>query len=156
MTDPNTNADTPVNTRTCSASLCGAFYKKTFFTCQCVATLLVVLLPLFVTNTPSHGAARKVCYDRTFAWGNVTSFDVDSPIYDPEWDMSDAAAWNLFPVHLFNSISTVVSLLGFWVWLFFSPHMSEVARDLDRKCANFNCISVLAQNPTTFHLPRAS
>jgi hypothetical protein len=73
MTDPYTNANTPLNTSTCSASALGlavflivrgeTFYKKTFFTGQCVATLCVVLLPLFVTNTPSHGAARKVCHD---------------------------------------------------------------------------------------------
>ena len=41
---------------------------------------------LFVTNTPSCGATRKVCCDRAFAWRNVTSFDVDSQRYDPEWD----------------------------------------------------------------------
>jgi hypothetical protein len=65
---------------------------------------------------------------------NVTKFDVDSPSYDPEWGMEDGAEYNLFPVHLFNSISTVVSLFGFMVWLFFSPHMADVARDLDRTC----------------------
>ena len=31
------------------------FYAKTFFICQSVATLLVILLPLFVTNAASHG-----------------------------------------------------------------------------------------------------
>ena len=110
------------------------FYAKTFFTCQSVATLLVILLPLFVTNTASYGAASKECYDRTFAWRNVTKFDVDSQDYDPEWDVDDVAQWRLFPVHLFNSIATVMSLFGFWVWLFFSPHNSDVARALDRTC----------------------
>jgi hypothetical protein len=101
------------------------FYPKTFFTCQVVATLLVILLPLFVTNTAPYGAAGKVCYDRTFTRWNVTYLDVDSQHYDPEWDMDDSADWHLFPVHLFNSIATVMSLFGFWVWLFFSPHNSE-------------------------------
>jgi hypothetical protein len=64
----------------------------------------------------------------------LRNFDVDSKYYDPEWDMDDAADWHLFPVHLFNSIATVMSLFGFWVWLFFSPHNSDVARALDRTC----------------------
>jgi hypothetical protein len=118
------------------------FYVKTFFTCQSVATLLFILLPLFVTNTTSHGAASKVCYDRNFAWRNVTYFDVESPKHDPEWDMDDSASLHLFPVHLFNSITTVMSLFGFWVWLFFSPHNSDVARALDRTCTQkSNCSS---------------
>jgi hypothetical protein len=110
------------------------FYPKTFFTCQSVATLLVILVPLFVTNTASYGAASKVCYDRAFALRNETYFDVESLKYDPEWDMDDNSTWALFPAHLFNSIATVMSLFGFWVWLFFSPHNSEVARALDRTC----------------------
>jgi hypothetical protein len=98
------------------------FYPKTFFACQAVATLSVIFLPLFFTNTASYGAAGKVCYDRTFARFNATHFNVESQHYDPEWDMDDAADWRLFPIHLFNSISTVMSLFGFWVWLFYSPH----------------------------------
>jgi hypothetical protein len=120
------------------------FYAKTFFTCQSVATLLVILLPLFMTNTASHGAASKECYDRNFARLNVTMFDVDSQDYDPEFDMDDAANWRLFPAHLFNSMSTVMSLFGFWVWLFFSPHNSDVARALDRTCTK-QIIALLQQ-----------
>jgi hypothetical protein len=110
------------------------FNSVAFFACQSVATVCVVLLPLFVTNTASCGAARVVCYDRTIVMANVTSFDVDSPHYDPEWDMKDFAPWNLFPAHLFNSIAAVVSLFGFWAWLFFSPHKFDVAQNLDRRC----------------------
>ena len=99
-----------------------------------MATLSVILLPLFVTNTASYDAAGKVCYDRTFLRLNVVHFDVDSPKYDPDWDMDDAADRALFPVHLFNSMSTAMSLFGFWVWMFFSPHNSDVARELDRTC----------------------
>jgi hypothetical protein len=118
------------------------FYAKTFFSCQSVATLCVVLLPLFVTKTASYGAASKACYDWSFSWRNETHFDVGSQKnYDPEWDMDDSANWHLFPMHLFNSISTVMSLFGFGVWLFFSTHNSDVARDLDRTCRKKNdCI----------------
>ena len=62
----------------------------------------------------------------------MTRFDIDSQHYDPEWDMGDSAGWHLFPIHLFNSVSAGMSLFGFWVWLFFSPHYNEVGRDLDR------------------------
>jgi hypothetical protein len=79
-----------------------------------------------------------VCYGRAFAYRNVTRFDVDSQHHDPEWDMDDSVNWHLFPVHLFNSISTAMSLFGFWVWLFFSPHNSDVARQLDRTCTGKN------------------
>jgi len=94
------------------------FYPKTFLACQAVATVSVILLPLFVTNTASYGAAGKACYDRTFAWSNVTYFDVDSQWYDPEWDMDDNADRALLPIHIFNSISTVMSLFGFCGQLF--------------------------------------
>ena len=137
-----------------------AFYRKTFFTCQCVATLLGVLLPLFITNTPSHGAARKSCHDWTFMLNNATHWDVDSPDYNPEWEMEDSATFHLFPQHLYNSISTVVSLFGFWVWIFFSPHMADVARDLslrqqnirdlDRTCTKLDCISALPKTRSPF------
>ena len=58
----------PLTMPTCSASASEravylivrgeTFYKKTFFTCQCVITLSVILLPLFMTNTPSYGAVK--------------------------------------------------------------------------------------------------
>jgi hypothetical protein len=56
-----------------------------------------------------------VCHDWSFEWRNVTYYDVDYEFYDPEWDMDDSAARDLFPIHLFNTISTVVSLFGFGV-----------------------------------------
>jgi hypothetical protein len=157
----------PLTVPTCSASASElavylivrgeAFYKKTFFACQCVATLCVVLLPLFVTNTPSYGAARKVCHEWNFEWRNATHFDVEHQYYNPEWDMVSMegdALLHLFPTHLFNSISTVVSLFGFGVWLFFSPHMADVARDLDRTCTKLNYIFQITQ--TCYHPPHVS
>jgi hypothetical protein len=65
-----------------------------------VATLCVVLEPLFITNTPSYGAAHKVCHGWTFMRLNVTKFDVESPLYDPEWDMEETARLVLLPSHL--------------------------------------------------------
>jgi hypothetical protein len=64
--------------------------------------------------------------------------------------MNDVADRVLFPAHFFNSISTVISLFGFWVWLFFSPHNSDVARDLDRTCTKKNdCILSNITAPST-------
>jgi hypothetical protein len=141
----------PVTMPTCSASAfelaayltvrSEAFYKKSFFVCPSVATLCVVLLPLFITKTVSYGAARKACHDWSFEWKSVQYLDADNMDYNPEWEMEDYASWDLLPSHLFNSISTVVSLFSFWVWLFFSPYMSDMARDLDRTCTMPDCIS---------------
>ena len=122
------------------------FYAKTFFTSLVAITLCAVLLPLFVTGTSSYGAASGVCYDR-FALLRISWYeDPDSPYYDPEWDVDadESAVYHLFPVHLFNSISTVVSLFGFWVWLFLGPHKSSVAQDLDRTCTTSNCLRSFA------------
>ena len=106
------------------------------------ATSITTFLPpsiFFLQFNPIFFLHRAVslstaCYDWTFARLNVTKSDVNSQEYDPEWNMEDAADWLLFPAHLFNSISTVVSLIGLFVWLFSSPHNSDGARDLDRTC----------------------
>ena len=108
------------------------FHAKTFYASLAAANLSVMLLPLFVTDTASYGAARKVCYDRTFSVWNVTYLDEGSAYYNPDGDIDDVATFHLFPKHLFNSLSAVVSLFGFGVWLFFSSHQSDVAKDLDR------------------------
>ena len=108
------------------------FHTKTFYASLVATNLCVVLLPLFVTNTASYGAAEQVCYDRLFSMESAKFLDVDSPDYKPDWTFDDWATNHLFPQHLFNSLSTVVSLFGFGVWLFFSPHQSDVAKDLDR------------------------
>jgi hypothetical protein len=114
------------------------FYRKTFFAALVEATLFAVLLPLLVTGTSSYGAASKFCYDRFSPLRTAWYGDPDSDFYDPEWDLNadDVAIYHLFPMHLFNSISTVVSLFSFWVWPFFSPHKksSNVAQNLDRSC----------------------
>ena len=107
------------------------FYGKAFVTGLAAVTLCIILIPLFMTDTPSYGAARKACYDQSFDKWNATHW-AEGPRYRPEWSMDDDANRDLFPAHLFNSISTVVSLFGFGVWLFFSSHQSDVAKDLDR------------------------
>ena len=43
------------------------FHAKTFYAFLAATDLCVVLLPLFVTNSTSYGAAEKVCYDRAFS-----------------------------------------------------------------------------------------
>jgi hypothetical protein len=117
------------------------FYAKTFFTSLVAATLFVDLLPLFMTGTPSYGAASKVCFERFSPLRIAWYADPESSYYEPEWDVDadDNAAMNLFPSHQFNSISTAISLFGFWVWLFFSPHKSEQAKHLDRTCTTSAC-----------------
>ena len=130
------------------------FYAKTFFTSLVAATLCVDLLPLFMTGTPSHGAARKACYDRFSPLRIAWHGDPESQHHIPDWDVNteDSAGYHLFPVHLFNSISTATSLFGFWVWLFFSPHKSEQAKHLDRTCTTSACALFRDFNLLTFAL----
>ena len=63
------------------------------------------------------------------------------------------AARLLLPLHIFNSLSTVTSLFGSGVWLFFSPHQPDVAKDLDRTrtCFNCVCVCVFALGPFSLH-----
>ena len=116
------------------------FHAKAFYASLASGTLCVVLLPLFVSETTSYAAARKVCHDRNFSRESAIYWDVDSPRYKPDWDIDDDATRDLFPFHLFNSLSTVVSLFGFGVWLFFSPHQCDVAKDLDRTRTCTDCV----------------
>jgi hypothetical protein len=119
-----------------------AFHAKAFYASLAATSLCVVLLPLFVTNTLSYGAAVKVCYERTSSRLSSMFLDEDSPRFNPDWDMDSDYTQSgclLFPQHLCNSLSTAVSLFGFGVWLFFSPHQSDLAKDLDRKRMCINC-----------------
>jgi hypothetical protein len=119
----------------------GTFRTKTFYACLAATTLFFALLPLVVTGTASFGAAREGCYAKTVVRLNAVFLDVDSLRYDPDWNEEDNfdghANRHLFPIHHFNSISTVVSLFGFGVWLFFSPHNSDAAKDLDRTLGSY-------------------
>jgi hypothetical protein len=55
--------------------------------------------------------------------------------WEDTWDMDDNAINSLLPNLIISAFSTVVSLVGFVVWLFFSPHLvSAEAEGLDRKC----------------------
>ena len=117
------------------------FSAKTFYASLTAITLFFALLPLVVTGTASFGAARKECYVKTVVRLKERFLDVDSPQYEPDWTEEDnfdeEAIWHLFPVHRFNTISTFVSLFGFGVWLFFSTHNSDVAKDLDRTLGSY-------------------
>jgi hypothetical protein len=117
------------------------FRAKAFYASLAATTLFSALLPLVVTGTASFGAAQKGCYVKTVVRLEAHFLGVDSPDYDPGWtvegNFDDNAGWHLFPVHSFNTISTVVSLFGFGVWLFFSPHNSDVAQDLDRTLGRY-------------------
>jgi hypothetical protein len=108
------------------------FHARAFFAFLAATTVCIVLLPLFVTDTASYGAAQEVCFDRSFEKWNVIHLDVNHPRYRPDWDMDEDATYHLLPQYIFHSVSTIVSLFGFGVWLFFSPHQSDVAKDLDR------------------------
>jgi hypothetical protein len=111
-------------------------------------TLFFTLLPLVVTGAASFGAAREECYVKAVVRLKKAFLDVDSPKHDPNWteedNFDDHTGNRLFPIHPFNSISTVVSLFGFGVWLFFSPHNSDAAKDLDRTLGSYFALQWLA------------
>ena len=58
-----------------------AFHAKAFYASLAATSLCVVLLPLFVTNTLSYGAAVKVCYERTSSRLSSMFLDEDSREY---------------------------------------------------------------------------
>jgi hypothetical protein len=124
------------------------FRAKTFYACLAAITLFFALFPLILTGAASFGAAREECYAKTVVRLKGNFLDVDSPRYDSNWteedNFDDAADRRLFPIHRFNSISTVMSLFGFGVWLFCSPHNSDVAKDLDRTLGSYFALQWLA------------
>jgi hypothetical protein len=104
----------------------GTYHKRL----AALLTLVVVgsiCLPLLVTAKSSFGKAKDVCYERQLA--KLSDF------YEgEEWEFDDYANRHLFPLHLFNSIATIVSLLSFLAWLFHSPHANEGSEEMDRQC----------------------
>jgi hypothetical protein len=123
------------------------FRTKTFYACLAAITLFFALLPLALTGTASFGAAREECYVKTVVRLKGLYLDVD-PNWSEKDNFDDAVENHLFPAHSFNSMSTVVSLSGFGVWLFSSPHNRKhtsvnMAQDLDRTCAHNHSPSIL-------------
>jgi hypothetical protein len=50
----------------------------------------------------------------------------------PSFSMGDRRNNFLFPMHIFKSAATFMSLFGFLVWLFCGPHLGARAENLDR------------------------
>ena len=110
----------------------GRFYTKTFTTGLIVLCSAVVITPLVITMKFTFEDADRICEERTRRlWKDWESPD------GIDWDLEDwENQYQLLPVHVFNCISLAVSLVCFLVWLFFSPHNTELGKELDRKCAN--------------------
>ena len=98
------------------------FYWKTFVGTLVSMNIFVALLPLFVTETWSFGAANDVCRSWVEEW-LMTVFMED----DPARDFDSAANRALFPAHSYNVASQFVSLFGLLVWFFISPHNNSNA-----------------------------
>lgn len=64
-------------------------------------------------------------------------------------DFDSYAQRRLRPAHFWNCASTVISLLGFLVWLLSSPHTSSIARELDRKLGAYYALQLLANMAIT-------
>jgi hypothetical protein len=110
-------------------------YPKVLVAALIGVIVLEMCFPLFLTGETSFGGADDVCRERYIA---ILMKREDEGYYtDIERDLIHVSAGgHLLPGHVFNSISTVVSLLGFTTLLFHSPHTSNVAVDLDRTCTS--------------------
>jgi len=108
------------------------FYTRMFVTVLLVLCSLLMSIPLIVTMQLTFEDADRICEERTRKlWKDYEYPDGE------EWDLED---WEnihqLMPIHVFNCINLAVSLACFLVWLFMSPHDTELGRDLDRKCTS--------------------
>ena len=106
-------------------------FRWKFFTWSLLATSMCVsLLPLFVTQTWSFGAAEEQCEEWAVElyeiYANTTDFGYG--------DIDDNADRQLFPVHTNNVASLWVSVACLLGWYFISPHNSAMAEGLDYPC----------------------
>jgi hypothetical protein len=102
-----------------------------------LVVLCIACLPLFLTGTTSFGAAKDVCYERQLS-KLVAMAQREGRPFDKETHFP--SHFHLFPLHMMNVLSTVVSLAGLWIWLFFSPHTTPAAVYLDRTCMHDKCV----------------
>ena len=107
------------------------FLSKCFALCLGVVLVLAVLAPLFAAGTFSLGAANKVCGDRREAI--FLERKLNNPDR-PELDIDDDASYRLLPQYLWNLLAATTSSLSFIAWIFFTPHSSLMALELDVKC----------------------
>jgi hypothetical protein len=100
--------------------------------------ILAICLPLLATLSTSFGEAKEVCYERNLAKITESFENNRSPqseyLGGEGWHFDDINNRHLFPLHLFNSLSSAVSLVSFLTWLFCSPHTTPATKELDRAC----------------------
>jgi hypothetical protein len=103
-------------------------HPKTSVAVLALVTIGLSFLPLLVTGATSFGEAEDICHQRQYT-------KLKNTFGEEEWKFDDLANRHLFPRHLNNCIASAMSLLGFAVWIFFSPHTeNESAEALDRTC----------------------
>ena len=115
------------------------FYGKTFAYGMAFMYLFALVLPLMMTRKWAFGEAGNICWERTIEMNSKRpDIDWDANLEDGRSVEDHIGGWenffHLLPLHIFNSISLAVSLTCFLVWLFLSPHNSELGRELDKKC----------------------
>ena len=112
--------------------------------------VLGMCFPLFLTGETSFGRADDVCRERVIE--KLTERYDEGEYTEKKVEQYTASAFGyLLPGHVFNSISTVVSLLGFTTWLFQS-HTSNVAVDLDKTCSSPPCLLLPSSSSSSSHL----
>ena len=90
-------------------------------------------LPLIVTGEVTFGAANKVC-------------DENMQLRLAEPYLGQNAIDRALPhLHAFQTVATVISLLGFVTWLFYSPHKTNMKKEaaLDRTLGSYYATNLL-------------
>ena len=106
------------------------FSKSALLVFLFLVLILACVLPFASTGAWSTDGVQRVCRDRFLrAW----SWE-DGKVSQPK-DIDRSSQHTMFPTHTWNAVSSAVSLLGFFVWLFASPHRFAIAGALDRKRA---------------------
>jgi hypothetical protein len=95
-------------------------------------TGVVLCGPLLFIGTTSFQEAGDICRLRKIELLIETeSSDYDYNLAAAEFD--SVASNPLFPMHIFNSLSSVAALACFVVWLLLNPHPGPSAAALDTK-----------------------
>ena len=126
-------------------------FPKTLVAALVAVAVLEICLPLFITGKTSFEGADDACREQEIA--KYAKRYREGGFTEKEGEQYTAnALGHLLPGHVFNSISTVVSLLGFTTWLFHSPHTSNVAVDLDKTCNSPPCLPPPSSSSSSSHL----
>jgi hypothetical protein len=130
-------------------------HPKTLAVVLILVVMTVVFFgPLFYAGATSYEEASDICDARVLNFMTLRNDGDESAARD---EINSANFIN-YPdlAHKLNGLSTLVSLAGFLMWLFASPHKrTEKGADLDRTCMAPSCFVLRAHQITNLFVFRA-